>query len=192
MFTMTDSVCSQEPLRLQIIKKNTNETTASWKSQTNLQYNLQIAGIIGANQWRALSQPIPGNGATNFVDDPIVESNRFFRVVTIQNIVALKEENSGTTVQLGPTDVLEVVLSENRTTGFGWSIVETTPKLVEVMGEPKHETTGGGLGAGGRVIYFFEPVAVGQGQLKLIYHQSFNPDVPPAQTFEITVVVKSN
>ncbi|MBM4429116.1 MAG: protease inhibitor I42 family protein, partial [Chloroflexi bacterium] len=42
----------------------------------------------------------------------------------------------------------------------------------------------------GKMTLRFTGVAAGQTALKLIYHRSFEKDVPPVKTFEVTVVVK--
>jgi inhibitor of cysteine peptidase len=109
----------------------------------------------------------------------------FYRVLTIQNIISLNEADNGSTVQLAPGDVLEVTLEANPSTGFTWE-VSPEPTNVNQMSEPGF-VPGGGLGAPGKMIFDFESIALGTGQLTLIYHQPFRPDVPPAQTFPVTV-----
>jgi len=36
----------------------------------------------------------------------------------------------------------------------------------------------------------FETVEIGKTRLKLIYHRPFEKDVPPAETFEVTITVR--
>lgn len=169
-------------------RKTTGELTLTWNSRTNTQYNLQWSADLRTNHWRSLAGLTAGNGSTNSLPDSSAQPQRFYRVVTVQKIVPVTEADSGGTVQLGPGDILQVVFTENASTGYTWELIAGTAEVVALIGDPKHQP-GSGIGGSGTVTYQFEPIAAGQTSLKFIYHRTFEPNVPPAKTVDLTVVV---
>lgn len=62
--------------------------------------------------------------------------------------------------------------------------------ILRHVGEPGFEPSGNAVGSGGNVTFRFEAVGAGQTELKLIHHRPFEVDVPPAQTFQVTLMIK--
>jgi hypothetical protein len=52
-----------------------------WQSNTNSLYQVQWASGLSTNRWNNLGTPVPGNGATNFVFDPVDWNQRYYRVL---------------------------------------------------------------------------------------------------------------
>jgi inhibitor of cysteine peptidase len=112
---------------------------------------------------------------------------------TQSSVVAIDQTAAGSTVELLPGQRLTVTLPGNPTTGFAWEMAPGAGSILASQGEAQCTAASNGasgkLGAGG--IYRFDFVALGTGSapLKFIYRRSFEKDVAPAETFEVTVVV---
>jgi len=107
--------------------------------------------------------------------------------------VALTEKDANRTVELSKGGLLEVTLVGNPTTGFMWEPQSLDAALLQPKGEVEFtadNTTPGFVGSPGKLTLRFEAVGSGQTTLKLVYHQPWDTATPPAQTFEVTVVVK--
>lgn len=102
----------------------------------------------------------------------------------------LTEADASRSIDLRAGDKLEVTLLGNPSTGFQWEAGSWDTSIIKLSGEPEFRPSSDALGAAGKTTLRFEAVAVGQTALKLIYHRPFEKDIPPAQTFEVTVTVK--
>ena len=107
-----------------------------------------------------------------------------------QLTIQLTEADAGRLVELRVGDTLEVILPGNPTTGFQWEVSEINSAILEPIGEPKFEPSSNAVGSGGNVTLRFEAVGTGQTELKLIHHRPFEENVPPIQTFEVTITVR--
>jgi len=101
----------------------------------------------------------------------------------------LTAKDAGSTVTLRVGDSLEIALEGNPTTGYTWEIAPGAGALMEQWGEREFKPYSSALGSGGMFTLRFKAIQQGEAQLKLIYHRTFEPDVPPLQTFEIKLVV---
>jgi len=81
-------------------------------------------------------------------------------------------------------------LPGNPTTGFQWEVSAVDNAILQPIGEPKFEPSSNAVGSGGMITLRFETVEIGKTRLKLIYHRPFEKDVPPAETFEVTITVR--
>jgi len=105
----------------------------------------------------------------------------------------LTAKDSGTAVAAKVGDRLDVVLASNPTTGFEWQMESGDTAVVKMLGDPVYSPTPTStqvVGSGGMTTFHFEAAAAGSTAVKLIYHRTFEKDVPPAQTFEVTVTVR--
>jgi len=102
------------------------------------------------------------------------------------------EEDSGTTVEMKNGHHLDVVLDANPTTGYEWKIMnmDTTILALIVTEYQPDEAPPGLLGAGGKSTFHFKSENSGETLLKIIYHRSFEVNIPPVDTFELTVIVQ--
>ncbi len=104
-------------------------------------------------------------------------------------LTTLTESDNGRIIELQVADKLDVTLNENPSTGFTWEIKAIDQTIIKQIGEPEFTPGTGGIGAAGKRTFHFQAVTPGTSDLKLIYHQPFNPDVPPSSTFEVTIIV---
>ena len=107
-----------------------------------------------------------------------------------QSTIQLTEADAGRLVELRVGDILEVTLPGNPTTGFQWEVSEINSAILEPIGEPKFEPSSNAVGSGGNVTLRFEAVGTGQTELTLIHHRPFEENIPPMQTFEVTITVR--
>ncbi len=98
--------------------------------------------------------------------------------------------DAGKTIELQKGSILVVSLEGNFTTGYNWELAEPFPAILQQAGEPAVTPTSDAMGAPGTIVLKFTAVQPGQANLKLVYHRPWEKDVPPAETFEVTVVVK--
>jgi len=102
----------------------------------------------------------------------------------------ITEADAGRQFELQVGDTLEIRLPVNPTTGFQWEVSDLDSAILRPVGEPAFEPSSNGVGSGGQVTLRFQAVQAGQTELALILHRPFEKDVPPIQTFEVTVIVK--
>ena len=107
-----------------------------------------------------------------------------------KSTIQLTEADAGRLVELRVGDILEVTLPGNPTTGFQWEVSEINSAILEPIGGPEFEPSSNAVGSGGNVTLRFEAVGAGQTELKLIHHRPFEENVPPMQTFEVTITVR--
>src|SRR5512142_1610765 len=100
--------------------------------------------------------------------------------------VRLSAKDAGTTVHVKQGDAFEIALEGNPTTGYTWEVAPGSGDQVALQGEPEFTADSDALGSGGIMTLRFEAVKQGTAPLKLIYHRTFEPNVAPLQTFEVT------
>jgi inhibitor of cysteine peptidase len=92
-------------------------------------------------------------------------------------------------VTLAVGQVLELALSENRTTGFRWDLktkAEPACELVESTFSPPE----GHPGNGGTHRWQFRAVQSGSGEIELEYRRPWEKDAAPAKVFKLGVRVR--
>ncbi len=104
--------------------------------------------------------------------------------------VKLTVSDAGKTVHVKQGDTLEIALEGNPTTGYTWEVAPGSGELVALQGEPQFKPDSSALGSGGMMTLQFKAVSRGTAPLKLIYHRTFEPNVAPLNSFEITVAVE--
>ncbi len=103
----------------------------------------------------------------------------------------LIENDSGKTVEIVVGDELDVILPGNPTTGYAWDLIALD---LNVLSRVKTEFFANNkmMGAGGVEVITLHAVAAGKSEVKLIYHRSFEHNVAPLKTFEVTVIIKKS
>lgn len=88
--------------------------------------------------------------------------------------------------------LLILSLPSNPTTGFRWEIRDGAEKVLRSLGPEVYSNPedAGLVGAGGVSTWRFTARDAGEGRLLLTYQQPWEPNVPPAQTFECELRVK--
>jgi inhibitor of cysteine peptidase len=100
------------------------------------------------------------------------------------------EEMNGGSVVLEQGQTLVLKLASNPTTGYDWEIVDLNGAILEQVGEVDYKSDSALIGSGGVNTYTFKAVGSGNVKLSLVYHRSWEKDIPPIETFELDVTVK--
>lgn len=106
------------------------------------------------------------------------------------NATKLTAKDAGSTIYVKQGEVLEVTLEGNPTTGYTWEEPAGAGEVLAQQGEPEFKADSSALGSGGMMTLRFKAMQAGTYPLKLIYHRTFEPNVPPLQTYDVTIVVE--
>jgi inhibitor of cysteine peptidase len=104
--------------------------------------------------------------------------------------VTLTQKDAGTTVHVKQGANVNITLAGNPTTGYTWEVAPGGSGVLEQQGEPAFKPDSSAVGSGGMVTLQFKAAQAGTINLKLIYHRTFEPNVAPLNTFEVTIVVE--
>jgi len=139
--------------------------------------------------WKYLDGAFEGTGGTNSVPVTPAEQAQFFQLVSYPSAVALTATDDGKQITLPAGSLLKISLAANPSTGFAWQKIGGDESVLVPIGNSVYQGSGGGIGSGGTSTFWFAPGANGTTTLQLVYRQAFVPNVPPAQTFSVTVTV---
>ena len=103
---------------------------------------------------------------------------------------SLTAENAGQTFEMNVGEPFSVELEGNPSTGYTWEVADMDTAVLKQVGETEFETESDLVGASGVLILRFEAIGSGETELNLVYHRPWEEDVPPEETFEVSVVVK--
>lgn len=104
--------------------------------------------------------------------------------------VTITQKDAGTTIRVKQGSLINVTLEGNPTTGYTWEAAPGAGAGLEPQGEPAFKADSSALGSGGMMTLQFKAAQTGTIDLKLIYHRTFEPNVAPLRTFEVTIVVE--
>ena len=104
--------------------------------------------------------------------------------------VTLTQKDAGTTVHVKQGSVVNVQLEGNPSTGYIWEVAPGADVALQQQGEPAFKAGSSAVGSGGMVTLQFKAAQAGTTTLKLIYHRTFEPNVAPLHTFEVTIVAE--
>lgn len=96
---------------------------------------------------------------------------------------------NGQTVTLEKGQQLVISLEGNPTTGYNWELVEFDAAILKQVGEPEYKSDSSLIGSGGVITITMEALETGKTNVKLIYHRSWETDVPPLEVYELFVEV---
>ncbi len=106
------------------------------------------------------------------------------------NPVSLTGKDAGSTVHVKQGGMVQIALEGNPTTGYTWEVAPGSGAGLTQQGEPEFKADSSALGSGGIMTLRFQATQAGTSTLKLIYHRTFEPNVAPLDTFEVTIVVE--
>lgn len=106
------------------------------------------------------------------------------------HVAKLAASDAGKTINLAVGDSLSIKLEGNPTTGYNWQVTGIDLAVLQPVGQPVFKASSMMMGAGGVITLNFKAVAAGTTQLQLGYMRAWELDIPPLETYEITVVVK--
>ncbi len=104
--------------------------------------------------------------------------------------ITLTQKDAGTTVHVKQGSIVNVQLEGNPTTGYTWEVAPGGSVGLEQQGEPTFKADSNALGSGGMMTLQFKAAQAGTTTLKMIYHRTFEPNVAPLHTYEVTIVVE--
>ena len=104
--------------------------------------------------------------------------------------MTLTQKDAGTTVHVKQGSIVNIDLEGNPTTGYTWEVAPGGSGVLTQQGEPTFKANSNALGSGGMMTLQFKAAPPGTTHLKLIYHRTFEPNVAPLHTFEVTIVVE--
>lgn len=102
----------------------------------------------------------------------------------------LTQKDAGTTVHVKQGGIVNITLEGNPTTGYTWEVAPGGSGVLEQQGEATFKADSSALGSGGMMTLQFKAAQAGTTDLKLVYHRTFEPNVAPLHTFEVTIVVE--
>jgi predicted secreted protein len=170
-----------------------SEVELCWNCESNRSYQVQYRTDLTTNGWTNLGPPVLTANSTACIFDKVLpgQPQKFYRIVTVPRTLQLDETGAGTTVELAIGQLLEIVLVENPSTGYLWKQVAGDSSVLRPVGEPEFvPPPPAAIGAPGKRIFRFEAVTPSQTLLRLENRQWWQPDQPPAKTFEVTVGVR--
>ncbi len=101
----------------------------------------------------------------------------------------LTEKDAGATIYVKQGDTVEIALEGNPTTGYTWEQAPGASSLLVQQGEPEFQASSSALGSGGVMTLRFTAVKAGTADVNLIYHRTFEANVPPLQSFHVTIII---
>jgi inhibitor of cysteine peptidase len=104
-------------------------------------------------------------------------------------IMHVGQGDNGQEVTLVVGQVLELALSENRTTGFRWDLKTKAEPACELV-ESTFNPPGGPPGNGGIHRWQFRAVHPGNGEIELEYRRPWEKDAAPAKVYKLSVRVR--
>ena len=106
------------------------------------------------------------------------------------DVIALTKSDHGSAITVHKGDTIQLSLEGNPTTGYTWEWVPDGADFLKMPGEPEYSSEGEMLGAAGKYTFTFDVTETGSGELHLIYHRTFEPDVPPLEEFSVTITAE--
>lgn len=107
--------------------------------------------------------------------------------------IKLDIDDNNRQIEIKTGQTLVITLDSNPTTGFKWERVTTEDKTLQQIGEADYTQDPQGkdmVGVGGQETLRFKAEQAGQTTLELVYHQPWETEAKPAETFVVQVVVR--
>lgn len=105
--------------------------------------------------------------------------------------IKINGDDNGSIIELKKGETLELSIRGNTTTGYSWKVESVDENVLKPLGVPYYEMDSNMLdGSGGTFIFTYTAANIGTTDLKLIYWRSFEPENPPVETYEVTVIVQ--
>ncbi len=108
--------------------------------------------------------------------------------------IALDKSASGRTVTPALGQQVVISLKGNPTTGYSWSCAKIEGDAAVAVGKIKYvrdQAKPGMVGVGGVFVATFKAAKIGKSKITLEYKRPWEKNKPPAETFTLTVEVKS-
>ena len=116
----------------------------------------------------------------------------FSALPAVAATIELTEKDNGAVMKVQPGDQIKVTLQGNPTTGYTWELAAIRVDVLEPGLEPDYVRDSNLLGAGGRFTFRFTARSQGYTKVILAYLRTWEKDMPPVKTFEMTADVNSS
>jgi len=113
--------------------------------------------------------------------------------ILLANQLDITQGDAGKDLVLCRGDELKVTLPANPTTGYSWSVLCSSPGLLQQWGESRFEQSRhrpGMVGVGGEQIWKFRALASGMMILRFSYARSWERGVDPVRMIEWPVTIR--
>jgi inhibitor of cysteine peptidase len=104
--------------------------------------------------------------------------------------IKVNSDDNGSTIDLKKGETLVISIDGNPTTGYNWVVDSVDQIILQSAGDPDYKSDSMLVGSGGTFKFTFTALNPGTTTLKLKYWRSFEPNNPPAETFEAKIVVQ--
>lgn len=104
--------------------------------------------------------------------------------------IQVSEQQDGQTIQMVPGQIMVITLQSNPTTGYRWEFVDLDQAQFAEQGEAEFKSDSNLLGAGGVEIFRLKILETGEGAIHMIYHRSWEKNVPPIKEYYLFVSVQ--
>lgn len=105
-------------------------------------------------------------------------------------VVSAGASDNGGSITLKRSDVLEVTLPTNATTGYDWTILPESTPLLKLQTHSSKRSNGGLLGAPSMATYRFVLTGKGTGNLAMHYARSWEHSPASDKKFELHVEIQ--
>ncbi len=103
----------------------------------------------------------------------------------------LSKADTGKQVSVNVGGQLAVSLASNPSTGYTWETKNLDAAFLQQLGEAKFKSDNSALvGSGGTLTLTFKALKPGMTTLTLVYHQPWETNVDPIDTFSVTVTIR--
>ncbi|MBF0408752.1 MAG: protease inhibitor I42 family protein [Candidatus Riflebacteria bacterium] len=114
------------------------------------------------------------------------------KIEKIQKVVQINQEDNDKTLVLKLRQKLILILFENPTTGYQWSIDAYCPRILEITDLdylPDNQNELSVTGSGGKRIFNFSTKRAGETKLIIELRRPWEDPDAPAKTFSVTIKV---
>jgi inhibitor of cysteine peptidase len=136
------------------------------------------------------------NGSETYTGTNSVDNNQMLPIISGNEVnIQLNAKADGTTQQVKKGEIVAITLESNPSTGYGWYIKISDPKVITQLEEtqfqePSPSSSTPLLGAAGMQTFLLQAVETGTATITLEYKRSWETTVAPEKTIIIVVEVK--
>lgn len=116
----------------------------------------------------------------------------FAALPAVAATIELAEKDNGAVIKVQPGDQIKITLPGNPTTGYIWKLAAIRVDVLEPGLEPEYVRDSTLPGAGGMFTFRFTARSQGHTKVILAYLRTWEKDMPPVKTFELTADVNSS
>ena len=106
--------------------------------------------------------------------------------------IELTEKSNGAVLKVQTGDQIAITVPGNPTTGYTWELAAISVDILEPGLKPEYVRDSTLPGAGGRFTFRFTARSQGYTKVILAYLRTWEKDMPPVKTFEMTADVNSS